>query len=74
MKATKTERGFHRVEHQKYAETAETMALLIQESSGSSFLWIGQDHHLNREEVRELIDRMEHWLETGRLAFDEEGE
>jgi len=55
---------------------------LIQESSaigdyedafdkpGSSFLWVGRYHHLNRMEVAELIERMQHWLDTGRLKED----
>ncbi len=82
MKAKKTERGFVIVEHEKYQNTPGEMKRLIQESSaigdyeksfnnpGSSYLWIGQDHHLNREEVRELINRMQCWLETGKLKPD----
>ncbi len=82
MKAKKTERGFVIVEHEKYQNTSVEMKRLIQESSaigdyensynnpGSSYLWIGQDHHLNREDVRELINRMQYWLETGRLKTD----
>jgi hypothetical protein len=58
------------------------MTRLIQESSaigdyensfdcpGSSYLWIGQYHHLNREEVAELIARMQYWLKTGRIEMD----
>jgi len=34
---------------------------------GSSFLWIGNGHHLNREEVAELVAKMRHWLDHGRL-------
>lgn len=56
---------------------------LIQESSavgdyedsfdkpGSSYLWVGEDHHLNREEVAELVERMTIWLRTGRLETEE---
>jgi len=69
------------IKHEKYHEPCETTRL-VQESSaigdyedssdlpGSSYLWVGQDHHLNREEVAELINRMQHWLETGRLKAD----
>ena len=35
---------------------------------GSSFLWFGDHHHLNREEVSELVGFLQHWLDTGRLA------
>lgn len=52
---------------------------LIQESSavgdyddsldnpGSSYLWVGRDHHLDRDQVRELIGHMNAWLTNGRL-------
>lgn len=39
---------------------------------GSSFLRVGEWHHFNREQVAELIGRMQHWLNTGRLAVDGE--
>ncbi len=83
MKSIKTGRGFVVVLEEKYQNTPGEFTRLIGESSavgdyddswdlpGSSFLWIGNDHHLNREQVRELIDRMEHWLQTKRLAVDE---
>jgi hypothetical protein len=82
MKSEVTERGFIVVTHEKYQNIGK-MTRLIQESSaigdygdsmdcpGSSYLWIGQDHQLNREGVAELITRMQHWLETGRLKVDE---
>ena len=82
MNAIKTERGFTRVLHEKYQNMPGEMTVLIQESSaigdyddalnnpGSSFLWVGEDHHLNREEVAELITRMQHWLDTKRLKVD----
>ena len=81
MKASKTDRGFTVVNHEGYPpENRPSRPIrLIQESSavgdyddsmerpGSSFLWVGQDHHLNREEVAELVQRMGQWLATGRL-------
>ena len=77
MKAVKIDRGFIVVECEEYI--SDQPARLIGESSaiglyndawdnpGSSFLWIGEDHHLNREEVKELIDRMQYWLDNKRL-------
>lgn len=43
---------------------------------GSSFLWIGDEVLFNREEVKELISYLQHWLETGDLfkAETQEGE
>ncbi|MGA2160075.1 MAG: hypothetical protein ABSG90_12795 [Dehalococcoidia bacterium] len=80
MKAKQTQRGFIVVTHDTYAnEPIEER--LIQESSaigdykdswlhpGSSALWIGKDHHLNREEVQELIERMQYWLNNKRLKL-----
>jgi hypothetical protein len=72
-------RGFHIVLHEKYPPGEEIR--LIQESSaidfnyenglshpGSSYLWVGDNHHLNREEVKELIKHMKRWLKTGCLG------
>lgn len=54
--------------------------VLLQESSaisdydnavdhpGSSFLWVGDQHHLNREEVAQLVSYLMRWLKTGELA------
>lgn len=83
MIASKTVRGFVIVTEEKYQNEPGEMTRLIQESSaigdyddaiekpGSSYLWVGQDHHLNREQVSELIIMMTHWLETGRVPVDE---
>ena len=82
MKAEKTGRGFIIVTHEKYQNKPGEMIRLIQESSavgdhedsfdmpGSSFLWVGEDHHLDRDHVVELISRMEYWLENKRLMVD----
>ena len=83
MKTTKTDRGFVQVWDEKYKHTPGEMSLLISESSavgdyedslerpGSSYLWVGLGHHLNREEVQELITRMQTWVDTGRLKVDD---
>lgn len=82
MKTEKVDRGFVVVTHEKYQNKPGEMTRLIQESSaigdyensfdcpGSSYLFVGQDHHLNREEVAELIIRIQYWLKTGRLEMD----
>lgn len=79
---TVTHRGFIVVMHEKYPNNHGEQTRLIQESSaigdyddsfdrpGSSYLWVGQDHHLNREDVAELISQLHHWLDTGRLKND----
>lgn len=81
MKTEKTDRGFIVVFEAKYASQPEEFTCLICESSvignyenamstpGSSALWVGQEHHLNREQVKELIERMQYWLDHGRLPY-----
>ena len=85
MKSKLTGRGFVRVEHDKYppVEPTNEQCTLLQESSaigeyedswenaGSSYLWVGDNHHLNRDEVAEMISRMQYWLDTKRLQADE---
>jgi hypothetical protein len=84
MKSKKNARGFVNVLHPVYPPDG-TSHHLVGESSivgnyddaldnpGSSALWIGNHHHLNREEVQELVERLQHWLKTGRLHADDEG-
>jgi hypothetical protein len=79
VKNVTTERGFQIVTHEIYVADPPEDGRLVQASSaigdyedsfdrpGSSFLWVGRDHHLNREEVAELVARLSHWLSTGRL-------
>lgn len=79
MKALKDNRGFIVVTHEKYQNEPGEMTRLIQESSairdyedsfsrpGSSCLWIGQDHHLDRDEIKELISLMQYWLDNKML-------
>jgi hypothetical protein len=78
MNVTRTPRGFELIEHPAYADAPGLSLRLVGQSSavgdypdalerpGSSFLWVGQ-HHLSREQVRELALHLAHWLETGRL-------
>lgn len=79
MKVEKTDRGFPVIEHPVYASDTGEIARLVQQSSavgdypdafvnpGSSFLYVGDAHHLNREEVVELIAHLQRWVETGDL-------
>jgi len=78
---SKTIRGFTVIEHEKYQNIPGEFTRLIQESSaigdygdsgdnpGSSFLWVGQDHHLNREDITELIQMMQYWLREKKLPI-----
>lgn len=81
MEASKSNRGFVFVMHPAYPPEHESKRLISESSAigdyadsfdnpGSSYLWIGDNHHLNREEVTELAARMNHWVETGRLQVD----
>lgn len=76
-----TNRNFRIIEHEIYADSEHKKSRLVQESSaigdyadswdnpGSSFLWIGQDHHLNREEIGRLIEELQYWLDKKRLRM-----
>lgn len=81
MKNTKSMRGFQVVEHEVYPPNGSSDRLVQQSSAigeyddafdrpGSSFLWIGKKHHLNREQVGELVERLQEWLRTGMLYTD----
>ena len=82
MKTIETDRGFRIVTHERYTGEPKKETRLIQESSaieggelafenpGSSFLWIGQDHHLNREEVSDLIEKLQFWIDNKRLELN----
>jgi hypothetical protein len=78
MKLVENSRGFFVIEGNEYPDQ-EKVSRIIQESSaigdysdsfdrpGSSYLWIGNNHHLNREEVLQLVKYMNNWLKNGRL-------
>lgn len=77
MKEETTDRGFQVVTHPGYASghvcrvVGQSSAIGDYEDSmerpGSSFLWIGENHHLNREEVEQLKQNLVHWLRSGKL-------
>lgn len=80
MKTKVTGRGFIVIEHPTYLK--QEPVRLIGESSavgnyddswdnpGSSYLWFGDDIHLNREEVSDLIKKLAYWLENKRLPSE----
>lgn len=81
MKVEKTDRGFDVIVKDTYANEPQPARLLGQSSAvgdyedswtkpGSSFLWFGDKHHLNREEIAELIDHLNCWLNTGSLKIE----
>ena len=79
MKIEKTERGFIVVVHDTYSSNPHP-ARLVGESSaigndddafdnpGSSALWIGDNFHLNRKEVAELVGLLQGLLDNKRLG------
>lgn len=79
MKITKSERGFRFLEVPVYLDKDAGKERLVSESSaigeyedsfdkpGSSFLWVGNHHHLNREQIALLVDVLNHWLEKKKL-------
>jgi hypothetical protein len=82
MKVTKSDRGFEFLNHDAYipADRGKYDRLASQSSAvgeyddaydrpGSSALWIGEHHHLNREEVAQLVKHLKAWLKTGTLSL-----
>lgn len=72
MEIKTTERGFPYLVQQKegYEPLRVQASSMIDDSEeglnnpGSSYLWVG-DAHLNREEVEELAQHLQKWVETG---------
>ena len=82
MRLDTTERGFACIEHQTYLGGG-TLRLALESSAigdypdslskpGSSYLWLGDHFHLDREDIAELVVHLERWLETGSLRLDTE--
>ncbi len=78
MKYVTDGRGFRNVQHAHYPPNGEDLRIASESTAigdyedsfqepGSSFLWIGRNHHLNREEVAELIASLQYWIEHKRL-------
>lgn len=81
MTVTKTSRGFDVITHQSGSNECRYSTLVQASSSirddnlgipGSSCLWIGDDHHLDRVQVAELVMYLRRWLATGRLVGTED--
>ena len=82
MNVTRTACGFELLDYAIYASDPRGAGRLIQASSaigdyedaadrpGTSFLWIGDNHHLNRAEVRQLVSHLQAWLDTGSLEVN----
>ncbi len=75
MKSEKNERGFTRIVHPTYSGDDKC---LVSECSnwdydsyfipGSNYLWLSDFHYrLNREEIRQLVDIMQFWLDNKKL-------
>jgi hypothetical protein len=81
LKVQKDKRGFERIEHPTYLGQPKTKVLVAESSAigphyedaldrpGSSFLWLGDHFHLDREEVTELAARLNAWRATGSLKL-----
>lgn len=82
MRITKSDRGFQFLEHDTYPSdrSKNANARLASQSSlinpeyedamsrpGSSYLWIGEHHHLDREQVARFVAHLQSWLDTGSL-------
>ena len=82
MKIIRSERGFEFLDHEVYPQSRHDSRLASQSSAihmeyegagtpGSSYLWIGEHHHLNREQVKQFTSHLVAWLDTGSLEIGE---
>jgi len=80
MEIERSERGFDFLIHPAYLPEDDFSRLASQSSAirdyedawdrpGSSCLWIGEHHHLNREEVAQFVAHLQAWLNTGSLKI-----
>lgn len=80
MRVERTPRGFEIIDHPAYVPGHESCRLVQQSSAvgkypdafdrpGTSFLWFGDKHHLDREQVAELVDHLNAWLKYGSLGW-----
>lgn len=78
MKCITSDRGFQLLVHDTYGDQPEETRLAGASSAigdyddsfdrpGSSYLWIGEHHHLDRVEVAYLVNFLQQWLDTGKL-------
>ncbi len=78
MLVKKTQRGFELIERRANLDEHGVVRLVQQSSAvgdypdaiyrpGSSYLWIDEHHHLNREQVAELVLHLNRWLSNGHL-------
>ncbi len=82
MKIEKSNRGFTSLTHEPYTKPDADNRIVTESSAigdypdsfdkpGSSFLWFGFVHHLNREQVAEVVGHIQRWLKTGSLREEE---
>ena len=73
------QRGFKALFHEQYPPKDEAGAILQESSAvgdyedswdkpGSSYLWVGCNFHLNREQAKDLARHIMTWVKTGRLV------
>ncbi len=89
MIVTTNPRNFEELWHESYpppaSSSTERRVVLAAASSavgtyedsmdrpGSSYLWIGLHHHLDRGEVQAFVRYLQRWVDTGHLSIGEGG-
>lgn len=78
MTESRTGRGFELVEFNDYYGkpcSLQQSSLALFEPPGSSAVWLGQGEnrmHLDQTQVEELVKRLQHWLETGKIHLGDD--
>jgi len=69
MKKQYTQRGFGLITMLSYPDGVEERVIQVSSAASAPHLWVGENHHLNRAEVIDLIKYLNIWLATE--TFDE---
>lgn len=80
LEVRKSDRGFeYLVARHRDDDGGEDRPLVTQSSAvdcrlasphpGTSYLWVGREHHLSRAKVLQLIVHLQAWLATGSLVI-----
>lgn len=67
MQVDITDRGFGIIRKNTFANEPILTRLIQESSSIEPSLWIGADHLLNKDEVKDLIIHLQKWVETDYL-------
>lgn len=71
MKITKNGGGFESLDHEIHPPGASGDTRLLTVSADvNPHLWFGMNHHLDRDQVKQVVKHLRQWLHTGQLSLE----